>query len=123
MKQREYRASLSAEKKRELERRKRARMSPETRREKNRKRDRLRRAKLRGVERGPYTRAEIWERDGGLCRYCGEPAGEDWHIAHLIALANGGPDTRANVAVACAPCNLADGTGRLPVQLHFDLAA
>lgn len=40
--------------------------------------------------------------DGARCAYCGVPATE---VDHVIALANGGPNTRANLAPACRPCN------------------
>ena len=89
------------------------------RQEGNRRKRSVRRARMLGVVSEPYSREEIYDRDGGRCRYCDELVGNDWHIAHLVALSRGGPDTRANVAVACPACNLADGEGRLPVQLHL----
>jgi HNH endonuclease len=92
-------------------------------REKRQRSERRRRARERGVKSEPYTRQEVYERDGGACRYCGEQVADDWHIAHLVALARGGEDTLDNVAVSCAPCNVADGVGRLPVQLHLPRAA
>lgn len=92
-------------------------------REKVRRTERRRRAAARGVKSEPYTRQELYDRDGGRCRYCDELVGDDWHIAHLVALARGGADTLDNVAVACRSCNIADGVGRLPVQLHLPTAA
>lgn len=92
-------------------------------REKCRRSERRRRAAARGVRSEAYSRQELFDRDAGLCRYCGRQAGADWHIAHLVALARGGEDTLDNVAVSCATCNIADGVGRLSVQLHLPTAA
>ncbi len=66
-------------------------------------------------------RLQVFERDGGLCRYCGKPVRANWHLAHLVAKAKGGQDTLENLAVSCAKCNLRDGTGRVPVQLHVSV--
>lgn len=93
---------------------------PEQWREKMYARERRRRAREKNAVSERFSRAEIFERDGGRCHYCGvlvDPA--DWHLAHLVALAAGGSDTRANVAVSHPACNLADGVGRLSVQLRL----
>lgn len=90
---------------------------------KSSKQKRRRRAAKRGVLSEPYSRQEVFDRDGGKCRYCEGAVGSDWHIAHLVALSRGGADTLDNVAVSCRSCNLADGVGRLPVQLHLPRAA
>ena len=63
------------------------------------------------VRREKFTRQEIFERDQGLCHYCGEAVDPDgWHLAHLVAIARGGPHTRDNVAVSHPKCNLRAGT-------------
>lgn len=92
-------------------------------REKAYRSERRRRALKRSVASESYTRQELYDRDGGRCRYCDILVDEEWHVAHLVALARGGSDTLDNVAVSCPPCNLADGVGRLPVQLHIPKAA
>jgi 5-methylcytosine-specific restriction endonuclease McrA len=74
-----------------------------------------RRARRRGLPSDDHTRREIWERDLGLCVYCGEPADpSSWHLAHLIALSDPRTDNpgtvRSNVAVSHPSCNLHAGT-------------
>jgi len=82
-----------------------------------------RNARKRGVEHQPYTRREIYDRDGGSCRDCGKslpygPGG--FHIDHIVPLSLGGPDTPANVQLMCPVCNREkwanlDGQVHLPV--------
>lgn len=65
-------------------------------------------ALLRGVEHQPYTRREIYERDNGICRICGEPlpyASGGFALDHIVPIALGGPDTPANIQLTCQPCN------------------
>lgn len=65
-----------------------------------------RKALLRGVEHTPYTRTEIYERDGGRCRGCQQVLAHDnFEIDHIVPLALGGPDTPANLQLMCKPCN------------------
>jgi 5-methylcytosine-specific restriction endonuclease McrA len=48
----------------------------------------------------------VWERDGGVCGICGEPADEErWHLDHVVPLALGGEHTYANVQVSHPRCN------------------
>jgi 5-methylcytosine-specific restriction endonuclease McrA len=80
-----------------------------------------RKALKRGVERQPYTRREIYDRDGGLCRICGvalpyEP--NAFHIDHIVPLILLGPDTPANVQLACPACNRRKWSN-LEGQIHF----
>ena len=49
-------------------------------------------------------RAEIMERDGCACVYCG--ATESLELDHIIPVASGGATTRNNLVVACSACNM-----------------
>lgn len=67
-----------------------------------------RKALLRGVEHSPYSRTEIFERDGGQCRGCNaelENVPNGFHIDHIVPVTLGGPDIPANVQLMCGPCN------------------
>lgn len=58
--------------------------------------------------------AIVWERDGGICHICREPADPaDWHLEHVVALAKGGEHSYANVAVSHPACNQRKGTKTL----------
>jgi 5-methylcytosine-specific restriction protein A len=48
------------------------------------------------------TRARIFERDDGLCRYCGGVAEV---VDHIVCRARGGSDDDANLVAACKRCN------------------
>lgn len=52
-------------------------------------------------------RAEIFERDGHLCVYCG--SSEDLTCDHVIPLVRGGSNEHANLATACRSCNSSKG--------------
>lgn len=74
-----------------------------------------RRAIKRGVRSEKFSRVEIYERDQGVCQHCGawcHPKG--WELDHIIPMRLGGPHTRRNTRVLCAPCNLRKG-GKLDV--------
>lgn len=65
-----------------------------------------RRAAKLAVPHEPYDRADIYERDEGLCHICGHYVPRPmFHLDHVIPLSKGGPDTPENVAVAHASCN------------------
>jgi hypothetical protein len=69
-------------------------------------------------------RADLREKFGGKCAYCGQPLGERWHADHIEAverelkhvpgrgfvttgkLHKPQNDTLANMNPACAPCNI-----------------
>lgn len=51
-------------------------------------------------------RAQILERDGYRCHYCGAPANT---VDHLKPYAYGGTDDPSNLVAACSPCNLHKG--------------
>lgn len=54
-----------------------------------------------------FTRAEIIARDDSTCYLCGKRcAPDEIHLDHVIPLSKGGPHTRDNLRVACAPCNI-----------------
>lgn len=54
-----------------------------------------------------FTRHEIIDRDHSTCHICGKQCQpENIHLDHVIPLSKGGEHSRANVKVACAPCNI-----------------
>ena len=59
-----------------------------------------------------HIRDLVFERDGEVCRYCGDVAGP-FHIDHIEPVAHGGSNDPENLTVACAPCNLSKGAKRL----------
>lgn len=58
-------------------------------------------------------RAELKNKFGGHCAYCGEQLGDKWHADHLIAIRRNGDgtslnpenDNLQNMMPACTPCN------------------
>ena len=64
-----------------------------------------------------WTEKEIFERDEGICQLCGYPVSTDPDAPealrpqydHLMPLAAGGTNTRDNVILAHAYCNLSKG--------------
>jgi DNA-binding XRE family transcriptional regulator len=52
-------------------------------------------------------RADIWDASGGQCYYCGKTLHpfRNFHIDHIVAEVNGGPDTPDNLVAACRACN------------------
>jgi 5-methylcytosine-specific restriction endonuclease McrA len=76
----------------------------------HRKKEALRRARLRGCEAEAIDPAVVFERDEGVCGICGgavDPA--DWHMDHVVPIARGGPHVYANVQVAHPRCNSSKG--------------
>ena len=58
----------------------------------------------------PALRAELYERDGGVCGLCDTPVrGNDFHLDHRHPRVRGGEDTRANLHVTHPICNLRKG--------------
>lgn len=53
----------------------------------------------------------ILERDGPCCFFCGKETveGEDRSIEHILSIAHGGNNNKANLTIACIPCNQAVG--------------
>lgn len=62
----------------------------------------------RGAGLSPATRNAVFERDGSVCRWCGDTAGP-FHIDHVTPVAMGGSDKPGNLCVACKSCNLSKG--------------
>ena len=51
-------------------------------------------------------RRRIYDRDGGICGYCGHKLALDGYtVDHVHPLALGGSDEESNLTVACRPCN------------------
>lgn len=73
------------------------------------------------------ARAWAWERDRGICAWCGTDCGEtNWDADHRIPLAAGGEHSAANIRTLCKrPCH-ARATRDLRMHLNrvtlWDLA-
>ncbi len=67
------------------------------------------------------TRRGVYERDGGICAYCGKilPLSAAT-LDHVVPQAQGGPDAWDNLVTACRRCNGRKG-GRTPDQAHMKL--
>ena len=64
------------------------------------------RAKLR--DGGTHTAddiAEIYKLQRGKCAYCRCGLKDGYHVDHIVAVANGGSNTRGNLQLACGLCN------------------
>jgi 5-methylcytosine-specific restriction endonuclease McrA len=69
-----------------------------------------RRARLASVPTDQWTRRDVWERDDGLCIYCGDDLDpQNWHVDHVIPIARGGSNLLSNVCASCPSCNLQKG--------------
>ena len=70
--------------------------------------ERRRRALAKGSAEShtPQELAEIFAAQGGLCAYCRVNLSKaKKHVDHIIPLAAGGSNGRANLQYLCAPCN------------------
>lgn len=78
-------------------------------------------ALLRGAKSGErITHEEVAARDGWRCHICGaRVTRKTWSLDHLIPVADGGPHSRANVALAHAICNKRRSRNALPAQLRL----
>lgn len=86
------------------------RRAPET---PDQRRDKLARYKAR-KRNAPVVenvkRQVVFERDEGVCGICGEPVDpRNFHVDHVVALANGGEHSYRNVQVAHPRCNQSKG--------------
>jgi hypothetical protein len=61
----------------------------------------------------PKRRQAILTAHGGVCHYCGQPAGT---VDHIVALCHGGTDDVGNLIPACKHCNCSKGNQRLPAH-------
>jgi hypothetical protein len=58
----------------------------------------------------PKTRFEVFKRDHFRCFYCGRtPPDVVLHVDHVIAVANGGTNSKDNLVSACIDCNIGKG--------------
>jgi len=54
--------------------------------------------------------AEVMERDGLDCFYCGEQTDDDTRsLEHILSIAKGGNNEISNLTIACVSCNQAAG--------------
>lgn len=54
----------------------------------------------------PFSRRNIYKRDGYICQYCGSrPGSLELSIDHLIPRSQGGKSTWENCVLACTDCN------------------
>lgn len=65
-----------------------------------------------GKRAAPFTRFNVFMRDGFACQYCGQRFTPD-HLTfdHVRPRAKGGVSSWTNVVTACAPCNHLKGSG------------
>lgn len=67
------------------------------------------------------TRFEVLKRDGFRCRYCGvTPERSVLHVDHVVAIANGGNNSMANLVASCQSCN--SGKSAVPIDLKASKA-
>lgn len=67
-------------------------------------------------------RFAVFARDGFRCRYCGHSPNDGetvLHVDHVIPVAGGGTNHRANLRTACLRCNLGKAVG--PAGDPFDV--
>ncbi len=72
--------------------------------------NRQQKRELRGLSHnwGPAVMGRVWDRDKGICTYCGGDAQE---IDHVVPASLGGPTISANGVLACHRCNMRKGAG------------
>ena len=62
----------------------------------------------------PFSRKNIFLRDGYRCQYCGKKGtSETLTVDHVIPISRGGKDSWTNVATACKQCNNYKGNSLL----------
>lgn len=70
----------------------------------------------------PFSRANVYARDGHACQYCGQRLrSEDLTFDHVVPVAQGGQRSWENIVSACLPCNKRKG-GRTPTEAGMALA-
>lgn len=65
----------------------------------------VRRALRRGATVELVDRDVVLTRAGGLCGWCGDPVGPDFHVDHIVALVHGGEHSYANTQPVHPACN------------------
>jgi len=70
--------------------------------------------------RPPFTRYNVWLRDGFKCVYCGKHGVDQLTFDHVIPRRAGGKTSWENIVAACGPCNLKKG-GRTPREAGMPL--
>ena len=70
----------------------------------------------RRIDYVPFSRANIYARDGHRCQYCGveHPVG-DLTFDHVLPVSQGGKKNWENIVTSCIDCNRRKG-GRTPAQ-------
>lgn len=54
-----------------------------------------------------FTRRHVWERDKGICQYCGKKLSlKEFTYDHVVPKGKGGLATWTNIVCACAKCNM-----------------
>jgi 5-methylcytosine-specific restriction endonuclease McrA len=54
----------------------------------------------------PFSRRNIYRRDGYVCQYCrGRPGSRELSIDHIVPKSRGGKTTWQNCVLACTDCN------------------
>lgn len=61
--------------------------------------------RTRGAGDAKTIRRLLWFQEG-RCAYCRELLGASYHVDHMTPIARGGTSDPANLALACARCNL-----------------
>jgi 5-methylcytosine-specific restriction endonuclease McrA len=75
----------------------------------------------RNLDYVPFTRGNIYARDGYRCQYCGDTfRSEDLTFDHVVPVAQGGRKDWGNIVTACMPCNRTKG-GRTPEEAGMTL--
>lgn len=69
----------------------------------------------------PFSRRNLYRRDGFRCQYCGRrQATSDLSIDHVLPRSRGGRTTWENCVLACIPCNVRKGSKVLgEVGMHL----
>lgn len=57
----------------------------------------------------PHDRIAVYRGAGGVCHYCKQSVGDNWHIDHSMPVARGGRSVFANYRLSCGPCNMSKG--------------
>jgi 5-methylcytosine-specific restriction endonuclease McrA len=58
---------------------------------------------------GTHTAADVraqYDRQDGICFYCGVKVGYSYHVDHVMPLSRGGSNGPENLVVACPTCNM-----------------